>query len=131
MDLGKIQSTDRSVTLMHPLTGEPTGLVFHLRSPDSFEVKRVQREWQDRMLSPKRRGKKISAVEMEAFQDNRIVAQVSNWEFTDEGTNFDGDQPEYSEDTLRKWLKKFSWIRQFLVDETEDLTAFLTGQESN
>lgn len=128
MDLGAIKSQDREVVLLHPHTGEETGLTFHLRSPDSPEVKKVQREWQDRMLSPKRRRKNISSAEAEAFQDSRIAAQVVGWKWTDEETVFDGEQPEPSDATLRKWLKEYTWVRDFLVEETEDLTSFLTGQ---
>lgn len=125
-DLSTIKAEDRSVNLLHPKTGDELGLVFHLRSPYDDEVQRVQREWQNHRLHPKRRNKAITMEEMEAFQDKRIIAAVKGWEWQDEDLSLAGERPDYSPQVLKAWLKDdtLKWIREFLVDETEDLASF-------
>lgn len=125
-DLSTIKAEDRSVHLLHPKTGDELGLVFHLRSPYDDEVQKVQREWQNHRLHPKRRNKAITMEEMEAFQDKRIVAAVKDWTWEDEDITLAGERPDYSPQVLKTWLKDegLKWIREFLVDETEDLASF-------
>jgi hypothetical protein len=126
MDLSTIVPTGRQFELLHPQTDEPTGIIFHLRSPDAPEVKKVQRDWQDRMLAPKRRSKNVGAEDLEAFQKERIIAQVEGWEFTNSDFNLGPDQ-EFTPKLLRSLLKKLPWLQTALTAETEDLSAFLTG----
>jgi hypothetical protein len=125
-DLSTIRAEDRSAHLLHPKTGDELGLVFELRSPYDDEVQKVQREWQNHRLHPKRRNKSITMEEMESFQDKRIVAAVKGWAWEDAELTINGDQPEYSPQVLKGWLKdeKMKWLREFLVEETEDLASF-------
>jgi hypothetical protein len=89
-------------------------------------VQKVQREWQNHRLHPKRRNKSITMEEMESFQDKRIVAAVKGWSWADAELTINGEQPEYSAQVLKAWLKdeKLKWLREFLVEETEDLASF-------
>lgn len=125
-DLSTIKAEDRSVNLLHPKTGDELGLVFHLRSPYDDEVQRVKREWQNHRLAPKRRNKAITVEELEAFQDKLIIAAVKGWTWEDEELSLNSERPESSPHVLKSWLKDNSlkWIREFLVDETEDLASF-------
>jgi len=123
-DLSTIKSSNRSVNLQDPRTGEDLGLVFHLRAPDAEEVQAVSREWQDRKLHPKHRNKPIKSIELEALQDKRILASVTGWDWEDAELSFGGEQPKFSDATLRKWIKEHKWIRDFLTQETEDVLAF-------
>lgn len=124
MDLNTIKTVDRDVNLVHPKTGEELGLVFHLRAPDTDEVKSVNRKWQNKRLQPKNRNKAITSEELENVSDNRIKAAVTGWKWTDSELTLDGEQPEYSKQTLHAMLKDHAWIREFLSDECEDVTAF-------
>ena len=123
-DLSNIQSSDREVNLINPKDGSELGLVFELRSPESKEVQKVQREWQDRKLHPKRRNKAITTDELEALQTQRILASVKGWRWEDPELTFNGEQPEFSEAALRAWVRDYKWIRDFLITETEDADAF-------
>lgn len=123
-DLSNIQSSDREVSLVNPVNGEELGLVFEIRSPESDEVQKVQREWQDRKLHPKRRNKPITSGELDALQDARIVASIKSWRWEDPDLVFNGEQTEFSEVVLKKWLRDHKWIRAFLIQETEDADAF-------
>jgi len=124
MDLNTIKTIDRDVNLTHPKTGEELGLVFHLRAPDSDVVKDVSRAWQNKRLMPKNRNKAITTEELENVTNNRIKAAVKSWNWEDKDLNLDGKQPEYSKAALNSMLKNHAWIREFLSDECEDVTAF-------
>lgn len=124
MDLNTIKTIDRDVNLCHPKTGEELGLVFHLRAPDSDEVKNVSRAWQNKRLMPKNRNKAITSEELEAVTDKRILAAVTGWTWEDEELTLNGEQPEYSAQALRNMMKDHTWIREFLSDECDDLTSF-------
>lgn len=127
-DLNTIRAEDRSVNLLHPKTDDELGLVFHLRSPDSDEVKAVEREWQNHRLHPKRQKRPLTVEEAESFQDKRIIAAVKGWDWEDENLNIGGERPEFSPKVLREWLKGGApkFVRNFLVDETEDLASFFS-----
>jgi hypothetical protein len=124
MDLNTIKTIDRDVNLTHPKTGEELGLVFHLRAPDSDEVKDINRTWQNKRLQPKNRNKAITSEELENVTNNRIKAAVKGWTWTDKDLKLNKEQPKYSKQELHKMLKDFPWIREFLSDECEDVTAF-------
>jgi hypothetical protein len=124
MDLNTIKTIDRDVNLTHPKTGAELGLVFHLRAPDSDDVKTVDRNWQNKRLQPKNRKKAITSEELERVTDNRIKAAVKGWTWTDKELVLDGEQPKYSPKTLRAMMTNHTWIREFLAEECEDITSF-------
>ena len=124
MDLNTIKTIDRDVNLAHPKTGEELGLVFHLRAPDSDEVKDVDRAWQNKRLLPKNRKKAITSEELERVTDNRIKAAVKGWTWEDKELTINGEQPKYSSKALRAMMTEHSWIREFLAEECEDVTSF-------
>ena len=124
MDLNTIKTIDRDVNLTHPKTGEELGLVFHLRAPDSEEVTDVNRAWQNKRLQPKNRNKAITSEELENVTDYRIKAAVMGWTWTDAELTLNGEQPEFSKQALHKMIKDYSWIRDFLAAECEDVTSF-------
>lgn len=124
MDLNTIKTIDRDVNLCHPKTGEELGLVFHLRAPDSDEVKTVDRDWQNKRLQPKFRKKAITSEELEGVTNKRIKAAVKGWTWEDEELTLNGEQPEYSPAALRKMITEHTWIREFLAEECEDVTSF-------
>jgi len=124
MDLSTIKTIDREVALTHPKTGEELGLVFHLRAPDSDEVKTVDRNWQNKRLEPKNRKKRITAEELENVTNNRIKAAVKGWTWTDKDTTLNGEQPKFSPKALKEMITEFPWIREFLAEECEDVTSF-------
>ena len=126
MDLTTIKATDRLVYLTHPKSGEELGLVFELRSPHDDAVREIEREWQNSRLHPKRRRRTLTVEELESLQNNRILAAVKGWTWEDDELSIHNEQPEYSRQQLKDWLKDpdLIWIRDFLVEETEDLASF-------
>jgi hypothetical protein len=124
MDLSTIKTIDRDVNLQHPKTGEELGLVFHIKAPDSDEVKDVSRAWQNKRLQPKNRNKAITSEELEAVTNNRIKAAVTGWTWENDELTLDGEQPEFSRKALHAMLKDHPFIREFLSDECEDVTSF-------
>lgn len=124
MDLSTIKTSDRDVYLQHPATGDELGLIFHLRAPDHDEVKAVDREWTDKRLQPKYRNKAIRTEELEQVKLKRVLASVTGWTWEDPELTFDGEQPEFSRQELKKMLTARPWILEFLKEETEDTASF-------
>jgi hypothetical protein len=124
MDLNTIKTIDRDVHLAHPKTGEELSLVFHLRAPDSDEVSKVDRDWQNKRLMPKNRKKAITSLELEGVTNNRIKAAVKGWTWKDKELTLNGEQPKFSPKALKDMITEHKWIRDFLAEECEDVTAF-------
>ena len=124
-DIADIKPSSRKCELVTP-TGEHTGIVFHLRSPDAPEIKAFERKIEDAVL----RGRgKLPARERRTFRSDRIIAGVEGWHFEDGAMEVFGEtEPEFSEKILRKLLK-LDWIAKFLDTEMGDETVFFESLE--
>jgi hypothetical protein len=122
MDISNIQATNHKVALRHPGTGEDLGLVFEMRSRHSKEVKRVNERFEQKHTG--RRAKEPSPAEKRQHSKELIVASVAGWEWTDPDLVFEGEQPEYSADVLKKWLKDYPWMLEFFSEEFIDDANF-------
>jgi len=122
MDISTLTPRNAFVNLEHPGTGEELGLVFETRSRHSDEVQKVTRDYDARNQPKRGRGKEPSLLEKRAHSRDLILASVVGWKWTDPKLVFDGEQPAYTYETLKKWLKDYPWMveffsRAFLEDE--------------
>lgn len=119
-DILDITPEGREAELITP-TGDSTGIVFLLRSPDAKEIKAVKRRWEDTAL--RFRGRP-PAKERKLYREHRLVAGVDGWRFEDGAMLVAGEEkPEFSERLLRDLLK-VDWIAEFLDSEMGDETTF-------
>ena len=124
MDISSLTPRNAFVNLEHPGTGEELGLVFEMRSRHSDEVQKVSRDFDAKYQNKRGRGKEPSLLDKRAHSRDLILASVVDWKWTVPITelNFGDEQPAYSKETLKKWLKDYPWMveffsREFLEDE--------------
>jgi len=122
MDLSVIKAVDREVELRHPATDEGLGMYFYLRSPHSDEVRKAERSWLNKRLA--KRKQNLTAESLEAAAEAKIEAAVSGWRFDSSDVTIDGEQPDFSPQTLRSLIRDHVWIRQFLDEELGDFGSF-------
>ena len=90
-DLAKFDSFDfeqiSELEIMHPVTGQPTGLLIGIRSYRSETVKRIQRRLGNAaILANKKNPRKAGTVEEVEEKTNEIVAAaVAHWNMTNDG----------------------------------------------
>lgn len=124
-DISDIQPAEsRPVQIRHPANDEPVGLTIHMRPSSHPEVEKVRRRNLNQRLSS--RNNKITAEQIEANNKDLIVAAATDWEWTGDLT-LDGEQPEYSDDALRRLMKKAQFVRDQLQSEMDDEASFYEG----
>lgn len=136
--LQAVKTTTREVefTLPGHKEGDPgTGLFITLRSESSPEVQAASKKMQVLMLEERQKGKKGNeARAIEWFKENRIPAHVAGWRWEGDNT-INGEQPEYSEQTLKKILKAENdfayFLRVFIESQIADVEDFLAKSGNN
>lgn len=125
MDIASIQATGRPVEITHPVTGENLGVRVTLLPDSDPKVKKVQRELQNRQFE--KRKLKLTAEQLEAQSFELLVAAIDGWEWYGEGAVFEGEKPAFTEDNVRRVLKKAVFIREQLAEEFNSREAFYKG----
>ena len=123
MDLEKVEPQSRWVKIRHPGTDQPLGLEVNLRPMSDPEVRKAKRKAQNARL----RKNKITAEQLESFTQDLCVAAVADWKFTDPELTLWGEQPEFSENKLRKALTKLPWLQDQIDQELDDEAAFFSA----
>lgn len=126
-DLDTIVAGERVITIRHPSTNEPLGLMIRLRPQSSPEVKAVSRRLLDEGL--KTRGKGMTALKVEANVLDKLVAATAEL-FWEGETNWRGQKLDSTPANVRKLYKEAPWIREQVEDELGDEAAFFRGGDS-
>lgn len=120
MDISTITAAERTVQIKHPATGEPIGLVITLRPSSDPAVLAASRKFLNERLQ---RGSKITAEKLEVQKVAVITAAVSGWKWEGDA-QYKGQQPEFTEATLRTILKDLPWVKAQIDEELGDDAAF-------
>jgi hypothetical protein len=82
MDIASLYSDTTTIEIKHPQTSKPIGITVEIRSPESDEVKAVQRAWQNKAL--KSRGQGIGVDDVDNQVVDTMIAVVASWEWDKE-----------------------------------------------
>lgn len=109
--------------LTHPITGEPIGVVFQIRSESSPEAKVVVRKEIDSMAVDIRKNKLPPAAKRESFELEKKAACIAGWDWG--GQEFEKGQGvlEYSRENCIKVLQ-IDWIYNQVATASADLGNF-------
>lgn len=124
-DLSTIQPVARKIAITHPASGDETGLVLHLQSMSSPEVKAVQRRTMEQALKQGRR-----KVDLEKAEQNRIellATAVIGWDWNGDAS-WGGEKLTFTKANVRKVLGA-SWLRDQIDAELGDEAAFFRGDD--
>lgn len=119
MDLAGIKPSTVDVEIIHPGTGEATGLVITVKSTEDDSVKRLQRSQINRRL--KSRDKKLSVEKIEEESNAVICAAVAGWTWGGDA-KWNGKKPEFTPENVAEVLA-VEWIRKqvkTVLDEEAD-----------
>lgn len=121
-----------TLELRHPVTDEPTGTVFKIRSSVSEAVKKLQREHTNKNLERRIKGKLVKGDVLEHQELQRAAALIAEWDWgtnpkTGEPNQFGGKVPELTEKNKIEVLEKASWIYQQVVEAAADVENFSQG----
>jgi len=72
---------------------------------------------------------------MDRFDDDRRIAHVAGWRWTEGGATFNGEQPDFSQAKLREFITgetEFSvFLKNFIDEEIGDASDFLSEAEND
>jgi hypothetical protein len=124
MDIASLYSDTTTIEIKDPTNSKPIGITVEVRSPESDEVKAVQRAWQDKVLKSK--GKDITAEDADNQAVETLIAVVASWEWDDK-LKWNGKKPDNSDAFKREVLssKEGSFIlRQIDAAHGEEARFF-------
>lgn len=124
MDLSKIINNEQLYTmeLLHPLTEEPMGVTFKIRSSDSAEAKAVQRRHIDEIYERNRSGKPLKAKDSIQRDIEKAASFVAGWDWGQK--KYEGSVPEYSQEKVIDVLTKEGWIYLQVMEAANKLANF-------
>jgi len=132
MDLfNALKTTTREVEFTIPEAGiNSTGFILTLRADSAPQVQAVRKKFDAMVIEEANKGKKGDRQKaLEWFKQARLVAHVAGWRWENPETTYNGEQPEFSEDTLRKILNDGSefayFLRNFIEEQVADTADFL------
>ena len=112
--------------LLHPATGEGTEGFIKVRGEKSKTVqnhaRKVVNEMQKREKVAKGKNKDVdlSIEELESLAIDRAIVRIISWR----GIQEDGQDVPFTRENAERILKDHSWIREAVMEESENLLNF-------
>ena len=125
--LSKLADVGYEFEVLLPETFEPTGIFITVRGKESDAVKAFGRrkfqELQQRDARAKRNGRneEMTLEQAEELAVESAAVRVMAWE----GVIEDGQVVEFNEDNVERILTEHSWIREQVIEESDNLSDFL------
>ncbi len=124
MDLSQLVPTERVIDIVHPKTGEQTGLKITLVSVEDDKLKTIKRKFLDAKLKAESKGKSLKHEEIEEFDNNMIYAAMTGRRWSGDAT-YNSEKPECNYKNVRKVVSEVYWIKSQILEALGDETAFL------
>lgn len=124
MDLAGLVNSEFLYTLdlRHPVSDEPLGISFKIRSAGSDAAKKVLREHTDRMLERRIKHKAVNSRQIETEELERAASYIASWDW---GTNtYAGEIPAFSVPKAIAILEKEGWIFAQVVEAANKIANF-------
>jgi hypothetical protein len=114
--------------LLIPEIQEKTGAFIKVRGADSPKVKahgrRKFQEMQMKEQQAKRKGKEVDPITLDEAEEMAIesaLVRIISWK----GFEEEGKELPFNEENARKVLTEHSWIREQVLNESNQLTNFI------
>jgi hypothetical protein len=127
LDVGKVQTADQIAhSVLHPVTGEPTGAVIHIAGPEHPSRRKyrfeLQRKWRARLAS-KTPGTEPDMDDMTTENIEAIATAVVGWE----GIGEDGVPIPFTTEAARKLLLRpeLAWLAEQVASVLNDTRNFI------
>lgn len=124
MDISNIIDTDQlfELELRDPVTDEPLGIKFQLRSAGSRQAKALLRRHSDTNLEKLQKRKALKSHEIERQTLEKAASYIASWDWGPH--NWNGERPELSIDMAVEILDEADWIYGQVTEAAEDIANF-------
>ncbi|WP_141328307.1 hypothetical protein [Myxococcus sp. AB025B] len=130
-DLSSIRHRDSAeVSIHHPVTGTPTGIIVILASPDSPVARAAERELRERSLTRLQLGNRSAANtarEIESDAVDMLVRRTLGWQ----GLVENGKPVPFSADAALHLYTEHPWLRRQVDDAQADRSRFFEASPSS
>lgn len=123
MDFSELKPTERVVDILHPKTGEETGIKIMLVSLEDDRTKRARRKIQDERLRLEARGKGFKSDDLEENSMLLLHAAITGWEWAGDAL-WKGEKPTFNLKMVKEILTELPWLRSQIERALEDESAF-------
>lgn len=124
MDFSEVKLAERVVNILHPKTGEDTGIKVTVVSIEDAKLKRIKRKLRDENLRLQARGKSFKAEDEEENLDTILFNAMTGWVWEGKAV-WRGSKPEFNMKNVRDVFDNFVSFRQQIAEAVEDTSAFL------
>lgn len=127
MDIGSLFNHEIlfPLHLKHPVTDQPLGIVFNIRSSTSDEVKRVGRKHLDERTERSQRGKLVKGDTLVRYEVEKAAAAIASWDWGE--NQYKGEIPELSLKKAADILDAEDWIFDQVKEAANNLANFTTS----
>jgi hypothetical protein len=109
--------------LVHPVTDEPLGITFQIRSAGSKDAKAVLRRHTDANIDRQQRRKAISSAMLEQQEAEKAASYIASWDWGDH--TWQGEKPVLSMEKAAEILKAEGWIYTQVTEAANTVANFI------
>lgn len=132
-DLSEIKTSDRTIEILHPATGEKLGVQVTLVSIDDDRLQKLKRQITDRRLHLEARGKTFKAEEIEENKNNLLFTATTGWTWgkdaDGEQQTFHGEVPEHNRKNFTAVVTELPWFGDQINEAVGDTKAFFSNSK--
>lgn len=140
-DIATIKTSDLTIEILHPATGEKIGIRVNLVSIDDERLMKQKRAITDRRLYLEARGKTFKAEEIEENKTNLLFAAMTGWDwYAQPATNdmpaieqptFRGSVPDFDRRSVTAVLTELPWFNDQVNEAIGETQAFFGNSKRN
>ncbi|WP_439259486.1 hypothetical protein [Lonepinella sp. BR2930] len=127
LDTVKAAETTHKFAVLHPVTGEETGALIDVYSAESNPVRhyastvlrKLQKQEFDNNRSRKPKFKDLDELQEDAIE--ACIVRIAGWQ----NVQWDSKELEFNEDNARKLLTACPWLREQVIEHSDNLANFL------
>lgn len=128
-DISAIKSTERTIDILHPATGEPIGVRVTLVSIDDDRLTKIRRAITDQRMRLEQKGKPFKAEEIEENANNLLFAAIVDWEWyslteSGERTTFHDEIPDFNRRNFNAIIGELPWFKKQINEAVGEESAF-------
>lgn len=114
MDIASLVLKESELQIVDLKTSKPIGIKVMVRSPESSEIRAINRKWQNRMLEAG--DFEVSSKTIDEKSMDIRLSSISSWEWG-EGLTFDGKKPDNT-DEFKKFVLSHDagWVIRDQID---------------
>jgi hypothetical protein len=118
-----------SLELLHPVTDEPLGIAFQIRSAGSKEAKAILRKHTDANIDRQQRRKMISGAMLEQQEAEKAASYIASWNWGDH--TWRDEKPVLTVEKAAEILKAEGWIYVQVTEAANTVANFIAPLETN